>query len=197
MSLRYPEDQIGRAPPPPYRGEGPHALWHYSEDADLGRFVPQRVPTNPDEPPQVWAVDTRHAPTFWFPRDCPRGCVWVGPNTSAEDRDRFFGHSDSGRIHVMESAWLERMRATTLYAYRLPPAGFRPHSVGGYWVSDAPVEAIEQVVVDDLIRRHADAGVELRITPSVWPFWTQVAASTLEFSGSRLRNAEPHPDAVL
>lgn len=50
--------------------------------------------------PLVWAVDTRPAPLFWFPRDCPRGCT----------------------------------------------------------------------------------------------FWRQVANSTLGFSGSRLRNAAPHPD---
>jgi hypothetical protein len=42
--------------------------------------------------------------------------------------------------------------------------------------------------------RHAGAGFELRITPSIWPFWRRVTNSTVEFSGSRLRDSAPHPD---
>ncbi|MGH3193086.1 MAG: DUF6886 family protein [Streptosporangiaceae bacterium] len=41
---------------------------------------------------------------------------------------------------------------------------------------------------------HAAARIELRITPSIWPFWRRVANSTVEFSGSRLGNSAPHPD---
>ena len=94
-------------------------------------------------------------------------------------------------IHVMESGWLDRVRECQLYAYRLPTGAFRPHDVGGYWVADEPVDAIERVAVDDLIGMHARAGIELRITPSIWPFWRRVVESTISFSGSRLRNAGP------
>ena len=94
----------------------------------------------------------------------------------------------------MESGWLRRMQECRLYAYRLPSETFRPHEVGGYWVADEPVDAIEQVAVDDLVGRHADAGIELRITPPIWPFWLRVANSTfVAFSGSRLRNSAAHP----
>ena len=86
------------------------------------------------------------------------------------------------------------MRDCRLYAYRLPAEAFRPHTVGGYWVADEPVNAIDQVLLDDLLGRHADARIELRITPSIWPFWHHVTNSTVEFSGSRLRNTAPHPD---
>jgi len=193
MDADYPEHLLGREPAPPFDGEGAFAVWHFSEDPSLGRFTPQPT-TNPEARPLVWAVDTRHAPMFWFPRDCPRGCIWPVSATTAEDRERFFGQSAAGRIHVMETGWLGRMRDCRLYAYRLPAGSFRPHEVGGYWVADTPVDAIEQVVVDDLVGRHASAGIELRITPSIWPFWRRVADSTVEFSGSRLRNSAPHPD---
>jgi len=56
------------------------------------------------------------------------------------------------------------------------------------------VEAIEREVVDDLLARHASAEIELRVTPSIWPFWRQVTPSTVAFSGSRLHNAAPYPD---
>jgi len=116
--------------------------------------------------------------------------------TTPEDREGFFGQSAAKRVHVMESGWLRRMQECRLYAYRLPHEGFRPHEVGGYWVADEPVDAVEQVVLDDLVARHADAGIELRITPSIWPFWRRVASSSVEFSGSRLRNSAPHPDRL-
>ena len=182
-----------REPPPPYQGEGPFALWHYSEDPSLHRFEPRPV-ADPGAAPAVWAVDTRHAPRFWFPRDCPRGCIWPGPATTAEDHERFFGQTASGRIHVMESAWLEHMQSVQLYAYRLPAESFIRHEVGGYWVSRAPVDALDRVRCGDPVAWHAAAGIELRVTPSIWPFWRRVVESTVEFSGSRLRNATPAPD---
>jgi hypothetical protein len=189
MGADYPEHLLAREPAPPYDGEGPFALWHFSEDPSLGRFCPRATAANAAGPPLVWAVDTRHAPLFWFPRDCPRGCIWPVTATTAEDRERFFGPSAAARIHVIEAGWLSRVQECRLFAYRLPDAPFRPHEVGGYWVADEQVDAIDQVCVDDLVGRHARAGIELRITPSIWPFWRRVVSSTVEFSGSRLRNA--------
>jgi len=167
MDTDYPEHLLAREPAPPYDGEGVFALWHFSEDPSLGRFRPRASAADPEARPFVWAVDTRHAPMFWFPRDCPRGCIW-----------------------------LARMQECCLYAYQLPAGPFRPHEVGGYWVAGEPVDAVGQVVIDDLAGRHARAGIELRITPSIWPFWRRVASSTVAFSGSRLRNSGPHPDRL-
>ena len=99
-----------------------------------------------------------------------RGCIWPVSATTAKDRQRFYGQSSSSWIHVVEADWLERMQACRLYAYRLPTEAFRPHEVGGYWVADEPVDAIEQVVFDDLAGRQARDGIGLWITPSIWPF---------------------------
>lgn len=79
MDADYPEHLLAREPAPPYEGEGPFALWHFSEDPSLDRF--------------------------------------------------------------------------------------RPHEVGGYWVTDEPVEAIERVIVDDLAGRHAAARICTVSTP--------------------------------
>jgi hypothetical protein len=193
----YPEHLLAREAAPPYAGEGPFALWHFSEEPSLGLFEPRSLAADPESPRLVWAVDTRHAPMFWFPRECPRGCVWPVSTTIAADRDLFFGPSGAPRVHVIESAWLERMRACRLYAYRLPADAFSPHEVvGGYWVTGQTVEAVQRVALDDLPGLHAAAGIELRVTPSIWPFWRRVTASTVGFSGSRLRNAADHPERV-
>jgi len=82
MDTDYPESLLAREPAPRYAGEGPFALWHFSEDPSLDRFLPHVPVTNPQARPLVWAVDTRHAPMFWFPRDCPRGCIWPVSTTA-------------------------------------------------------------------------------------------------------------------
>ena len=120
VNADYPENLLNREPAPPYEGEGPFALWHFSDDPSLGQFRPHTPATNPQERRLVWAVDTRHAPAFWFPRDCPRGCIWPVSTTTAEDRERFFGQSATSRVHVIEAGWLERVQSCRLYAYRLP-----------------------------------------------------------------------------
>ena len=171
----------------PMRGKAPFALWHFSEDPSLALFGSSHTPAY--EPVRhrrsVRGVDTRHAPMFWFPRDCPRGCICPVTATTPQDRERFFGQSAATRIHVMEAGWLPAHAG--LPAVCVPDACSRCsglHEVGGYWVADEPVEAVEQVIVDDLAGRHAAAGIELRITLSIWPFWRRVADSTVEFSVS-------------
>ena len=194
MPDAYPEHLLAREPAPPYLGEGPFALWHVSEQSGLRHFVPRGSVTDSQAGALVWAVDTRHLPTFWFPRDCPRGCIWPSSKTTPEDHERFFGQSGSERVHLIEAGWLARVQACRLFAYRFDLASFRAHDVGGYWVAEQPVDATDCVELDDLLASHAAAGIELRIAPSIWPFWRRVITSTVEFSGSRLRNAAPHPD---
>jgi hypothetical protein len=68
--------------------------------------------------------------------------------------------------------------------------------VAGYWTSRATIEPLEVAVIDDLVGRHAAAGIALRTESNLWPLWDTVVASTLEFSGVRLRNAQARPDGA-
>lgn len=145
----------------------------------------------------MWAIDTRHLPLFWFPRDCPRCTFWPGSGTTGDDIDRFLHGDRTLRVHAMETGWLERMRGARVFAYRLPDSGFREHSdTAGYWVSTVTAVPIERVEFGDLVGLHASAGIELQVLPNLWPLWDRVISSTLEFSGIRLRNALPRPIAV-
>ena len=178
-----------REPAPPYLGEGPHALWHVSEDSSIAHFEPHVSATAESPEPCVWAVDTRHLPLYWFPRECPRGTFWTTPQTTALDAELLAGAS---RVHVTESGWLERIRVARVVAYRLPEDSFTVHpEVGGYWLSREPVAPIELVELGDLLGLHAESGIELRLVPNLWPVWNRVASSSLEFSGIRLHNALP------
>jgi hypothetical protein len=74
----------------------------------------------------------------------------------------------------------------------MPPATFVVHNAGaGYYVSRESVTPLARVDLDDLVAEHATAGIELQVLNNLWPLWDRVIASSLEFSGIRLRNARP------
>ena len=156
-------------------------LWHFSEDPSLSRFVPR------DD--KVWAIGDRHSWLYWFPRDCPRACFWAVDTTTGDDVERWLDGDRDRRVAVIETAWLERVRDVRLYAYAMPPTPFDVVEDGRFYIASAPVDAIERVEVGDLLARHAAAGIELRIAPTLYPLWDRVIESTLDFSGIRLRNA--------
>ncbi|MEO5576874.1 MAG: DUF6886 family protein [Gaiellaceae bacterium] len=176
-----------RHPAPPYAGEGPHALWHVSEDASIRRFEPHVAVTSDRKEQLVWTVDTRHLPLYWFPRDCPRVCFWAAAQTTAADAALLEGFA---RVHAVETGWVDRIREAQVVAYRLPEETF-VHEGDGFWVSVETVGSLELIKLGDLVARHEEARIQLRAVPSLWPLWERVAASTLEFSGIRLRNAKP------
>lgn len=179
-------------------------LYHFSEDPTIAVFHPRPAPgrgaysaplTAAEARDRlVWAIDEEHAPLYWFPRDCPRIAFWALPTSTPEDLDRFLGHTAARWVIAIESVWLARLREATLYAYRLPAETFAPqgtHGGPGYYLSREPVVPLAVEPVGDLLARHAAAGIELRITPSLWPLRRALLASSLHFSMVRLRNAQP------
>lgn len=168
----------------------PRVLWHFSEDPAIARFVPHVSATATEREALVWAVDEAHQPLFWFPRDCPRATFWAGPDTAAEDAAQFL--RGAPRVHAIEWDWLERLQKAELYAYRFEAAPFTLHdATAGYWVARETVVPLSVEPVGDLLARHAEAGIELRLTANLWPLWDAVIGSTLAFSACRLRYARP------
>jgi hypothetical protein len=135
----------------------------------------------------VWAVDTRHLPLYWFPRECPRATFWASSKTSDEDVDLFLAGDRSLRRHVIERRWLGRMRTRHVVAYRLPARTFERWD--RFWISRHAVEPLEVVELGDLAERHASAGIELDVEDDLLELWGRVVSATLDFSGIRLRNA--------
>jgi hypothetical protein len=167
------------------------ALYHFSEDPAIRSFAPHRARTSIVDEPLVWAIDAWHAPMYLFPRDCPRACFWPGPETTAEDAERWFSHVRARMVIAVETAWLERIRTTALYRYTLPETPFDLHdATAGHWVAREPVTPLVVEPVGDLLAAHAAAEVELRVTPLLIPLWERVIRTTLAFSGTRLRNAQ-------
>lgn len=173
------------------------ALYHFSEDPTIETFVPHRAKTSSLDEKYVWAIDVWHAPMYFFPRDCPRACFWPGPKTTAQDRERWFDHVRARMVIAIESAWLDRLRTISLYRYTMPDGPFAlMDGSAGHWVTRETVTPLSVAPVGDLLAALVAADVELRITPSLIPLWGRVIRSTLDFSGTRLRNAQGYDDLV-
>lgn len=172
---------------------GPAAEWlyHFSEDGDIAEFVPLPVKNNPESEPLAWAIDSVHAPLYFFPRDCPRIACWPLPTSTAEDVQRYREQTDARMVIAIESDWLARLRTCRLYRYTFAPDGWKSLEDHGCHVTAQTVTPTSIEPVGDLLTALADSGVELRITPSLWPQWDTWLQSSLHYSGIRLRNAAP------
>ena len=168
----------------------PSVLYHFSEDPNIVRFVPHVPRTNLSQPPAVWAIDRKHAPLYWFPRDCPRIAVYpFHEGQRAEFEARFT--TSALRIHAIESEWLERMRSVKIYRYELDSAAFSPwEEANGQWISATEVMPSSVTPIGDLLAAHAAAGIELRLVPSLWPLHDVVRESGFDFSIVRMHNAQ-------
>ena len=166
-------------------------LFHFSEDSTIELFAPHVARTSDEKEPFVWAVDEMHAPSYWFPRDCPRVCCWTAGSRSGRG-DSLLALGGAHRLHALELGWEERFRQCQLYVYEFDSAPFTPQvSDAGYWVARNNIAPLSVKPVGNLLTRHAEAGIELRIVKNIWPLIDAVVASGLEFSIIRKANAQP------
>src|SRR5262245_38861229 len=163
-------------------------LFHVSEDRRIEQFEPrisgligERV---------VWAIDDARLRNYLVPRECPRVTYYAGRETTGADVRQFLGSSDA--VLAIEEAWLGRLRSCRLYCYHLPPDTFECQDEwAGYFVSRTLVRPSFVEVIDDAASELVKRGVELRVLPNLWRLRDAVAASSLQFSMIRMRNALP------
>jgi hypothetical protein len=172
-------------------------LYHFSEDPTIERFVPRPPLARPEVEPLVWAIDDWHAPIYYVPRNCPRVTFWPLPTTTPEDRERWFGLVTGKIVIAIESVWLDRVRKTRLYRYVMPEETFEDLQDYGGHVSRATVVPLRVEPVGDLLTALMDAGVELRIMPSLVPLGRAIIETTMHFSLIRMRNAQGWDNAPM
>jgi hypothetical protein len=169
-------------------------LHHVSEDGGIGLFEP-RPPPNPAAgvaDPVVWALDADRLANYLVPRDCPRVTFAAGPRSTAADVARFIGPGGRARVVAVEQAWLEAIRTCRLYCYDLPGEGFvLQDAIAGYWLARQPVVPLGCRELTDAPAALAERGVELRVRADLLELHDAVAASSLDFSMIRMRNAAP------
>ena len=169
----------------------PDYLYHFSEDPSIERFIPRPVRVGPSDEALVWAIDSAYCHQFYFPRDCPRVIISNSSHTMEDDVETFFGQTTASVIAAIESRWLERLRNTAIYRYTLPSQGFElRNESAGYWVSELETRPVDVLPIPDLLEALVDAGVELRIMPSLVPLRDAAIKSTVNFDIIRWRNAD-------
>ena len=167
---------------------GLNMLAHLSEKSGIDRFEP-RLPDSGGSP-VVWAIDDEHLHNYLLPRDCPRVTFYAREDSSFTDIERFLGSSRA--VVAVESNWLERIGSAKLYRYRLPADAFKCIDAGaGYYTSTQAVKPLAVETFNDLLAELLKREVEVRFTPNLWHLHDAVAASTLQFSMIRMRNAAP------
>jgi uncharacterized protein DUF6886 len=96
-------------------------------------------------------------------------------------------------VHAIEYGRLDGMRTARPYVYRFAAKDFRPFEDQAFVAEQESGRTRPGVPDWRPVALHDDAGIELRIMTDLWPFVGAVAASTLELSGIRRRNARPKP----
>jgi hypothetical protein len=163
-------------------------VYHVSEEPDIEVFEPRKIDGAAEA--LVWAIDDARLRNYLVPRECPRVTFYVGPRTSAADRERFLGSSVA--VVAIEAAWFSRVQSCRLFCYHFPADHFTScDETAGYLVSRTAVTPICVDCIDDPVSAILQRGVELRILPNLWSLRDAVVESTLEFSIIRWRNASP------
>jgi hypothetical protein len=163
-------------------------LFHVSDSRTLTTLLPRPSPAGtPHEGRHlVWAVDEAHLPNYLLPRECPRVCWAATPRLPAPLA------APTGRVVAIEHSWVPELLSARLYVHELDPAGFTMlDAVAGYWVSEAEATVLRVDVVENCLRALAERDVEVRLTPSLWPYVDAVVDTGGEFSVIRARNARP------
>jgi hypothetical protein len=167
-------------------------LFHVSEEPGIARFEPR--PANTFDArvigEAVWAIDEEHLPNYLVPRDCPRVTYVCGPQTSAVDREHFFGASKAMRIIAIEARWLESAMSTPIYLYEMAPETFEcidDHA--GHYISRQSLVPLGTHKIINPLAEMLKHDVELRLVKDLLALHEAVARSTLSFSSTRLRNA--------
>ena len=174
-------------------------LFHYSEEPDIAEFVPRLHVARPDEA-RVWAIDEAFAPLYYFGRSCPRAAFWALPTSTPEDANRFLGQTAAKIVVAIESSWLAPLQNTVLYEYEFPTKQFAPldapqsPAYHGVHIARETVRPLSVRPMGDLLALLAGRpDVELRVTPSLWPLYDVLLASSLHYSFVRFSFAQPRP----
>jgi predicted thioredoxin/glutaredoxin len=120
----------------------------------------------------------------------PRISVWAYDDEQQAILTERFG-TEAHRICAAEQRFLDEIRTARVYRYTFDADQFAPWELAdGQYVASDVVYPVEIEVVDDLLRAHCEAGVELRLTPRLGALMDAILASSLPFSFVRIRDAQ-------
>lgn len=168
-------------------------IFHVSEESGIQVFHP-RKPTRTDLNPAqglVWAIDDQCLPNFLMPRNCPRVCYHVGPNTSKSDKQAYISSKSCLHVVVIENKWYEPMKHTKLYLYEFDTKEFTLQDENaGYYVSETSQIPIAKLEVVDVFQELFKRNVELRFVNNLWDMFDEIQNTTFRWSMCRMGFAQ-------
>ncbi|WP_347551522.1 DUF6886 family protein [Pseudalkalibacillus hwajinpoensis] len=169
-------------------------IFHVSEENDIQGFKP-RIPTRTDLDSTkglVWAIDERCLPNFLTPRNCPRVCYHVGPNTSEIDKQKYISLKSCLHVVVIENKWFKTMKNTKLYLYEFDAKQFTLQDENaGYYISETTQFPIAKFEVVNLFQDVFLRNVELRLVNNLWDICDEIQKTTFNWSMCRMGFAQP------
>lgn len=168
-------------------------LFHVSEDPNIEVFKPI-IPYRKDMDQSigvVWALCERTLPNFLTPRDCPRVTYHVGPDTTDEDKKRFFSSTEVTHCVAIEHRWLNKLLNTELTIYEFDPKNFElQDEIAGFYISKEVEVPIEKYTVHSIKDALIERNIEFRILPELFTLRDQIIHSSFNWSMCRMKNAK-------
>ncbi|TKD69363.1 DUF6886 family protein [Pseudalkalibacillus hwajinpoensis] len=172
-------------------------LYHVSEEDHIELFKP-RSPTRMDLDQTkkfVWAINDKCLPNFLTPRNCPRVCYHVGPNTSESDKQTYLSAKSSSHMIVIENKWFETMKNTNLTLYEFDTRQFTlQDDNAGYYISETTQIPIAKFEVIDLFQALSSRNVELRVVNNLWDISDEIQQTSFKWSMCRMGFAQGRED---
>ena len=172
----------------------PKVIFHVSEQENIEIFKPRPSPSKFENihGDVVFGISDKLLHNYLLPRDCPRVTFYASGKTSAADKEKFLPASAEYVIAIV-ARWLPIIQKTTLFCYEFEATTFSlVDECADYYVSYEEVRPTRVRRINDLLgeltRRN---NIELRITPELHTLAVKIAASSLNFSIIRMRNAAP------
>ncbi|MBS1708143.1 MAG: hypothetical protein JSS65_05405 [Armatimonadetes bacterium] len=142
-------------------------LYHFSDRDDIEAFHPRPPLRHPDTEPLVFAIDAWHSPLYFFPRDCPRIGVWPVESTTIQDRQTFSESTNCRMLLLIDQSHESSWRGGQIVRYAFTYEGFEDCHDHGVWVSRQPRDWRSRETLLDLPAACHEAGVEVRVVPSL------------------------------
>lgn len=167
-------------------------LFHISEEPDIKIFHPRLSPQNYEsiKGNVVFAISEKLLHNYLLPRDCPRVTYYLSPETTEEDKAKFFSGSKADYIVNVEYSWKERIGKAKLYKYEFSSENFALlDKIAGYYVSSQSEIPIAVTEITNISVEFFLKNVELRFLPSLQNLSEEVSKSSLNFSIIRMKNS--------
>ncbi|XMB85177.1 hypothetical protein RJG79_07050 [Mycoplasmatota bacterium WC44] len=164
-------------------------LYHISDNEFIKEFETRKAnqawPNLNKE--YVWAISSEMVHNYYFPRNCPRVCWMIGPNTNINDKDYISSLGDYRGVIFTEKSWEEEIHKTKMYRYRFDTSSFYPVDYdAGYYVSERVETPINLEIISNLLDELRESRIKVVFVDDLAEYQKQSIERSFRFSNIRM-----------